>query len=65
MNSSLQWRHIVLERGAGESPWVRFVAAVANLTREFHIGFNEDGHSRQQFRICGSEGGIGFNQFLQ
>ena len=42
-----------------------FVAAFANLTIELLIGFNEDGHSGQQFSICGSEGGISFNQFPQ
>ena len=42
-----------------------FVAAVANLTRELLIGFNEDGHSGLQFSVGGSEGVISFDQLTQ
>ena len=46
-------------------PFGAVAAAVADLTRDFLIVFNEDGHISRQFSLGGSEGGIVLNQLLQ
>ena len=41
------------------------VAEVEKMYKEVLVDFNDNGHSGQQFRVGGSEVGIGYNQYLQ